>query len=433
MKIRENTARTIIIGLILIMIFFTAGCHDAIEIDEMVYVVAMGLDSGTNGNVRMSMLLAVPIAVGVGPEPGELDKATTMITVEAPTIYGGMNIANSMMSKQLNFSHAKLVVISSDVAQTGIERYLNTFNRFREFRPNTFLGISIGLAEDFLRASKPILEANPAKYYELLMDSWKNTGFSVGSYVEDFYTDMRSIDSEAVAALLDVNSLEDSSEFEKILGEPQNEHKIMEGDYTAEFVPAVFDSKSINMGAAVFKGDKMVGELNGRETVYYLMVSGKLQDAYFTVPDPQQGIIGEGNEAKFVSLRLNLARKPVIQVEMKENTPQVTAHILLEGNILTAEGEKDYSSGEGLKQLEDFSAEYIREDILSFMEKTRDEFNSDICGAGKKMKQKFLFWDDWVRFLWAEKYQYAAFDVVTEVSIRRTGMTIKQIPMSSLK
>jgi hypothetical protein len=49
------------------------------------------------------------------------------------------------------------------------------------------------------------------------------------------------------------------------------------------------------------------------------------------------------------------------------------------------------------------------------------------------MKQKFLFWDDWVRFLWAEKYQYAAFDVVTEVSIRRTGMTIKQIPMSSLK
>ena len=142
------------------------------------------------------------------------------------------------------------------------------------------------------------------------------------------------------------------------------------------------------------------------------MVSGKLQDAYFTVPDPQQGIIGEGNEAKFVSLRLNLARKPVIQVEMKENTPQVTAHILLEGNILTAEGEKDYSSGEGLKQLEDFSAEYIREDILSFMEKTRDdqqrylrcrkneaEICSGMTGSGFS----------------GEKYQYAAFDVVTEV------------------
>ena len=37
----------------------------------------------------------------------------------------------------------------------------------------------------------------------------------------------------------------------------------MEGDYT-EFVPAVFDSKSINI-RAVFKGDKMVGELNGRK------------------------------------------------------------------------------------------------------------------------------------------------------------------------
>lgn len=433
MSTRNNNARTVIIACILILIMTTSGCHDAIEIDEMVYVVAMGLDRGVEGNIRMSMLLAVPIAVGVGPEPGEVDKATTMITVEAPTIFGGMNIANSMLSKQLNFSHAKLVVISSDIAQRGIERYMNTFNRFREFRPNTFLGISKGPAEDFLKTSKPILEANPAKYYELLMESWEITGFSVDSYVKDSYADMRSIDSEAVAALLDVNRLEDSSEFKKILGEPINDQKIMEGDYTAESVPAIFDSKSMNMGAAVFKGDKMAGELNGRETVFYLMVTGKLQDAYFTVPDPQQGTIGEDNEAKFVSLRLNLARKPVIQVEMKENIPHITVHILLEGIILTSEGEKDYSTGEGLKQLEDFSAEYIRKDILSFMEKTRDEFNSDICGVGKKMKQKFLNWDDWEQFHWAEKYQNSIFDIVTKVSIRRTGMKIKQIPMSDAK
>lgn len=435
MKCKVRTVKSVILLILLFSLLITSGCFDAIEIDEMVYVVAMGLDSGIDGNIRMTMLLAVPIAVGVGPEPGEVDKSATTITVEAPTIYGGMNIANSMLSKKVNFSHTKLVVISKELAQKGIEKYMNTFARFREFRPNTYLGIARGLAEEFLKESKPILEANPAKYYELLMESWKVTGFSVGSTLSSFYQDMRSIDGEAVAALLDVNNLEGSEEFDQLLaaGFEDNDGKVMEGDYFAGQVPVVFDTKSMNMGIAVFKADKMVGELNGRETVFYLIMTGRLREAYFSIPDPEEQATEELQERKFVSLRLSFARQPVIQTQMHDDIPRITAHVFLEGSILTSEGDKDYSTGEGLKQLEDFSAEYLRKDILSFLEKTRDTFNSDICGIGKKMKQKFMVWDDWVRFRWAEKYPETVLDVAVKVAIRRTGMTIKQIPMTNLK
>ncbi len=435
MNYKGRTAKCVILLMILTGLLFTSGCYDAIEIDEMVYVVALGLDSGINGDVRMTMLFAVPIAVGVGPEPGEVDKSTTLITVEAPTIYGGMNIANSMLSKKVNLSHAKLVVISKELAQKGIEKYVNTFNRFREFRPNTYLGIARGRAEDFLKESKPILEANPAKYYELLLESWRYTGFSVGSTLSSFYREMRSKEGEAVATLLDVNNLEASEEFGKILlaGKEDKDGKVMEGDYTAGQVPAIFDSKSMNMGTAVFKADKMVGELNGRETVFYLMVTGRLKEAYFSIPDPEEQNSAELQEMKYVSLRLSFARRPVVQVQMQDDTPHITAHIFLEGSILTVEGDKDYSTGEGLKQLEDFTAEYLRRDILSFLEMTRDTFNSDICSTGKKMKQKFLLWDDWVRFRWVDKYENALFDAVLKVAIRRAGMTVKQIPMADLK
>lgn len=428
-RVRSLKVSFLLIPLVLCLI--TSGCYDAIEVDELVYVVAMGLDSGTNDNVRMAMLLAVPIAVGVGPEPGEVDKSTTMITVEAPTIYGGMSIANSMLSKKVNFSHTKLVVIAEDLAQKGIEKYMNTFTRFREFRPNTYLGISRGMAEEFLKKSKPILEANPAKYYEMLMESWKFTGFSVGSTLSSFYRDMRSNDGEAVAALLDVNNLEGSEDFEKVYlsGDYDNDGKVMEGDYTAGRVPAVFDSKSMSMGAAAFRADKMVGELNGRETAMYLTMSGSLRNAYFTIPDPEDQYSKEPKEMNFVSLWLKFARKPVVQVKIVDDIPHITAHIFLEGSILASEGDKDYSTGEGLKQLEDYSAEYVRKDVLSFLEKTRDIFNSDICGTGRKMKQKFLIWDDWVRFQWEEKYQNAVFDVIVKVAIRRTGMIIKEAPM----
>ena len=431
----NRSVKNFFIAMLLVPFLFTSGCYDATEVDELVYVVAMGLDSGMNGNVRMTMLLAVPIAVGVGPETGEVEKSTTIITVEAPTIYGGMNIANSMLSKKVNFSHTKLVVIAKELAQKGIEKYMNTFSRFREFRPDTYFGIARDMAEEFLKESKPILEANPAKYYELLMESWKDTGFSAGSTLSSFFRDMRSNEGEAIAALLDVNNLEKTEEFEEVLttGFENNDGKVMEGDYTAGKVPAIFDSKSMNMGSAVFKADRMVGELNGRESVFHLIMMGRLRRAYFTIPDPEEQYSNELQEMKFVSLWLRLARKPVIQVEMKKDIPHITAHIFLEGSILASEGDKDYSVGEGLKQLEDFSAEYLRKDILSFMEKTRDVLNCDICHTGKMMKQKFLVWDDWVRFRWADKYPNAVFDVVVKVAVRRTGMTIKQIPLKDLK
>lgn len=423
------------IFILVLTMLLISGCFDSVEVDEMVYVVSIGFDSGINGNIRMSMLLAVPIAVGVGPEPGEIEKSMTLITVEAPTIYNGVDIVNSTLSKRVNFSHAKLVVISKELAQKGVSKFMHSFARFREFRPRTFLGVTRGKAEDFLKETKPILEINPAKYFELVMESYKYTGYSIASTIKDFHSDMESPDIEPVAALLDVNKLESSKEFEELLPQNGNEHETMPGNHKAGEAPVLFDNKSMNMGMAVFRADKMVGELDGRETVLYMMVTGKLGSSYFSIPEPGEGDAGSSTEKgnkKYISLQLNLARKPVIQVKMKDDNPSASIHVFLEGSILTDESNNDYSSGEQLEILEDFTAEYIRKDILSFLEKTRDVYKSDICGIGKKMKQRFLLWDDWIKFRWPDKYENAEFDVIVKVSVRRSGMTIKQISMPEL-
>ena len=59
---------------------------------------------------------------------------------------------------------------------------------------------------------------------------------------------MRSNDGQAVA-LLDINRLKSSKEFEQILfaGDDRNHGKVMEGDYAAGQVPAIFDTKSVNV------------------------------------------------------------------------------------------------------------------------------------------------------------------------------------------
>jgi len=415
--------------LIIISMIFLSGCFDAFEPDDMTFVVALGLDNGTDGNLVITLLLAVPIAVGVGPEPGEIDNATNVITVAAPTILGGINVINSLISKRVNFAHAKLIVISKELAEQGIERFINTFTRYREFRPDTYIGITLGSAEEFLKSSKPVLEFNPSKHFELVMESYKYTGFSNGSTIEEFYSRMESTCEEAVAILLDVSQIQESKEFTELFQKIKNEgNEILEGDYNAETIPVVYENKVRQMGSAVFKSDKMVGELTGLETFYYLMVSGKLGEMYYTLPDPGSESESTDRNRDYVSLRLAEARKPQIKVKIKENKPVINVKVSLEGDILAITGKNDYSTGDGLNELENYASEYIRERVVSFLEKTRDEFKSDICSIGKYVKKTFILWEDWVNFNWTEKYEKADFNVDVNVKIRRPGIMVKQVP-----
>jgi len=418
------------IFMIITVLLFTTGCYDRIEVDELVYVVSMGIDIGTSDNLRITLFFAVPISVGVGPEPGEIEKSTTMVTVEAPTIYEGVNIINSIIGKKINFSHAKLIIISKAMAERGVEKFINTFNKFREFRPDTFIGVSRGTAEEFLKETKPILEVNPAKYFELIMESYKYTGFAVGSRLEDFYKRMKCTCNEPVAILLDVNKIESSDDFGKLSSNTQMENSKSDRNYKAGEIPVNFDNKANGMGLAVFKGDKLIGELGGMETLSFLMVTNMLNRVFYSIPEP--GKIDSEHE-NYVSLRFKQARKTSIKVEMKDEVPNITIEVFLEGDILSVDSEKDYSIGEDLKELEEFAAQYIKEEIENLMEKTVREFKSDICATGKSLKRKFLLWDDWISFNWPAKYEKAEIEVKTKVSVRRSGITIKQIPVSDLK
>lgn len=422
-------AKKFLILFLIIPALFLSGCFDATEPDEMTYVVALGLDEGSDGNLNITLLLAVPIAVGVGPEPGETEKSTNIITVAAPTIMGGINVINSLLSKRVNFSHAKLIVISKELAEKGIESFINTFIRYREFRPDTYLGITKGSAEEFLKSSKPVLEYNPSKHFELIMESFIYTGFSNGGTIEEFYSKMESTCEEAVAVLLDVSQIEETKDLSEILMQLKNSgNGNLEGDYTAGEIPVIYENKIRHMGSAVFRGDKMAGELTGRETFCYLMVSGKLGEVYYTLPDPGDGDKNSGEKQEYVSLRLGQARKPEISVKTGEDKPHADIKISLEGDILAITGRNDYSTGEGLKKLEQYTAEYIKQQVTDFLSKTRDEFKSDICTIGKQVKKTFWYWEDWVKFNWPEKYEKTELSVDVEVKIRRSGIMVKQVP-----
>lgn len=412
-----------------------SGCYDRREIDDLAYVMAVGFDKGKTNALRMTLQIAVPTEIGGGGGGGDGSgggsdgnggtEGSTIMVLEAPTIYTGLNMANSFIGKELNMSHAKAVIFSKELAQEGIHKYIRAIVRGREFRPNLFVVVSRTDAEDYIRNVTPQLEINPAKYYELIFRNYRYTGFTANSQLINFYLEAESESGQAVAILAGVSeyeSMEDIKLDNSTFSEKGRESPL-EGDYKAGEIPKVGDLRSEIMGVAVFDGGTMVGELDGESTSYLLMARGELAEAYFSIPDPEI-------EDLYVVLNIQQNKQPVRKVTIMDGIPSIELQVKLEADIMSIQSGINYEMPEKSKILEKAAEEFIKEGIMRYLETTA-ELGADTSMFGNEVKKKFLTWQEWEEINWLGMYGKSKFNVDVKLSIRRPGLVVKSIPAQS--
>ena len=75
---------------------------------------------GDNSDLKLSFQLSIPSKNSSDSSSGSSsssDSADTVIdTIEAPTLESGISLANGYISKRMNLSHCKVIVISERVA-----------------------------------------------------------------------------------------------------------------------------------------------------------------------------------------------------------------------------------------------------------------------------------------------------------------------------
>ena len=415
-----------------------SACYDRREIDELAYPIAIGLDKGDGEVLRLTLQIVIPTKIGEGGEGGESEcggsggagsESVSIVTVEPPSIYSGLNMINTYVSKQLNLSHVKAVIFSEELAREGIEKYIKAILRGREFRPTVYVLVARGTqnaSEKFIREVKPELESNPAKYYEMIFGAHKYTGFTMETRLITFNQAMTSYNIQPVAVLAGVSKFKGSDELmvENSTCMQKGRNHPLAGDYLAGEMPKVGNLKTEVMGVAVFNGGKMVGEMDGEETLFQHMVMGKYGHSYLTIPDPRE-------KGKFVLLNLRQNRKPKTKVEVKGEKPLIDLKIRLEADLLSIQSGINYENVNNMRILETATEEFLKEGIERMLKRTAKEFESDINGFGEIVKSKFLTWDEWVEFNWLEKYKKSSFNVGVDVEIRRSGHIIKTIPEQS--
>lgn len=440
------------------LVFLLSGCMGS-EPNDIAYIVALGFDKADNNNYKVTIQFAKPnqISGGSSEEGGTSGKGIVEnISVEAPNIYSAVNVANNIVSKKFSLSHAKLMVFSKEVAEDGLENIMETFIRSYEIRPDMYLAVAPAGAENYLSEIKPVVEVNPAKYYQLTYEQKGGMGIPRNTAL-DFYFCENSMYRDAVLPIAGVMQAEEnqsqessgengsgggsgenssgggseggsessegataqesgeSAENEKQKSAPINK-KYFEfniKNYVAGEVAIRENNKSEAMGMALFKKNKMVGILGGIESEIYNILTGNYNYGYISFYSDKSDVP--------ITVRLQQRKKPKINVDIKNKKANVRLYI--EADLYSLPS--DYIAENDIKSFEESSKDAIEQYCKYFLETTLSEYEVDVLGFAQNSKKNFLTYNSFLDSVENENFKDYEINIDTEFYVRRSGMTLR--------
>lgn len=420
---------SITVLLLCILAAFLAACSDAREINQWAYVYSIGIDSGVSNNLRFSFQIPSmkPHGGGVGGNSDSSsgggqsgEKNYTVYSVDAPTFYSAVNMAEASSSRAYNYMHTKFLVISEELARDGMERFINSMIRSRQIRRIMHIIVSKDGAGKFLDEFNPVVSDAISEAQEGFMATNEENGFYLDISYHQFFKEMKTTYRMPAAPMVAVN---DFSNY-RSEGTPPKEFK-SEGDYYAGELPRTGGNPFEFFGTALFDGDKMVGMLNGDETRGLMMITNELGRANISFPDPL-------NDELRITILAKLKKNTEIKVETAGQNPKVHVNVFLEGDLMNVQSATQYENPELKKALEDAFSAYIREILNKTVGKCKD-LGVDVFGFGEKAVMHFLTIQEWEEYNWLGKFKDAEISVDVEFVIRRTGTLIKTNPTQNSK
>lgn len=414
--------------VLLLFCVLLSSCYDNREPNDIAYATAIGIDKGDEKNYNITIQYAKPYNISGGESGGTGKDIMSSVTVEAPDIYSGIGLGNHIISKSFDLSHLRLFVFSKDIAQEGISDFIETISRSKEIRPNVFTAVADGKASEYLSKASPSVDINPAKYYQLIFG--KNDYRAIPqSFSQDLYFYINLPEKNSVLPLVAVpenaeskGKGEGSEEPEKEKPNPEHEKAPEEKDiyeftvhnYKAGEVEVYSNSNSEVSGGAVFKGDKMVGELGLIDAQIYNMLTEDVSRNYISFKTDKSGGL--------VTVLLDKEDRAKISYNKGAHTSKVSLRLGADFVSLP----DDYIAEKDIEHFEAFAEAGIKREIEKFIKKTQNVFDSDIVGFGLFAKSKFLTREEFEKYDWEEKYRTMDVDVEIELNVRRTGLTQRE-------
>ena len=401
--------RRIAAALLVLLAVSLTGCWDRKEVEQTAFVLAVGVDKGEKSIYKVTFAIALPGKMAGGKEGGGEGKPYMLTSVEAPTVVGAISLANSYLSRQVSLRHAKVLFMGEELARVSGMYTMDEFVRLRQTRRTILYVVTKGKAEEFLKGMDVQLEKDPQRFIEQLANNVRNTGtLPAGSQLQHFITTVNTGYSAPVtyyAAL--------KEEGEEKSGQGQDGGEKSEEGFSAGELPRSGGPNIEMIGAAAFKGEKMVGTLTGEDMRMILLLQGALKRALFSIRDPIRPEL-------YVSMEVNQGRPLIIDVDVSGSKPKLRAVVTLEAELLSVQSNVDYTEPELQPRLEAALATEVNTRMREVIAKSQT-WETDVVGFGEHVVKEFSTVHDWEAFRWPERYKNADVETLVRVTLRRFG------------
>lgn len=173
--------------IILIFIFAFSSSYSSLNIDNLTYVLAIGIDTSDDNKLEVSFHFSNPIPA----ESSASEKVTPIInTVTASSLSNAINLVNGYQGRQLNLSHCKVIIFSEKIAKMGISDEIYTLINDTQIRPSANIIISKCNAKYYMSQLNPEIENLLSRYYEVFTDSSKYVGHMPNATIGDFFNSL---------------------------------------------------------------------------------------------------------------------------------------------------------------------------------------------------------------------------------------------------
>ena len=387
--------------LLLLTSILLGGCSYGTDVERQAFVVAVGIDKGEVFPLKITFVFANPGGSSGGEESEPSSPKPDIVTVEAPTIFSATKKLDAIKSKVLNMSHVKIVVFSEETAKGGIKNFLKGFASSRDFRPNTYICVSKGSAEKYLKSVKPAHEIFIEKYYDNIMEKVVSDKVNE-AYLYYLYFNIAEDFSGSLVPLVGINNNKTDKSSPDL--NPGNDD--FSYDARAGQIIRDADNPAEIMGSAIFKNDIMAGTLGSFQTDLAHIIC----DEYY----PRNYSINYPDDSRYVTFRLIQQNHP--SVESRITKDNVLINIQIPVSIEYVDAGKIENNKKESRLFCDFLKKRLDKEADKLVKDSQQKYKSDFLGLGDSVKHHFIDMQQWKDFNWKSKFPQAKITVSFSVA-----------------
>jgi spore germination protein len=328
--------------MILSTILLLSSCIPTLQLEDLGVITSRGVDMTEKNELEITMAVLQFQANSTSP--------STIVSGVGSTIKGAVDDAGQKVSQQLVPGKLELEIYSKDVAEKGLNPYLDTLRRDANIPDTMLLAVAEEKAKDIFHIQEEYISTNIGEFLHGLIQPGSEQRLFPGISIHRFSANINNEGIDPIAPIIGLR----------------------------EGIPII-------TGIALFKDDKMKGQLPIEFEHYFTLNEGTVREDLVEIELPMEPLAeylpkGTGDDEKLNLVALIEKGSGDIKSKDQEGF-KFDTNIQIELNLLEISREYKLDDSKAIEQLEKEIEKQTKtryEDILTYMK----ELNTDSFGYG---------------------------------------------------